>query len=89
LYAQHPAWRNYTINEGLPSNEVYASIQDSRGYIWFGAWPNNQLALKFFRQPHTQTSTPLALNFQGRESWHSKIFLIEPKLSFFTYFWLD
>lgn len=32
--AQHPAWQNFTINEGLPSNEVYSLMQDSRGFLW-------------------------------------------------------
>ncbi len=36
LEGQHPSWHNYTINDGLPANEVYAMKQDSRGYIWFG-----------------------------------------------------
>ncbi|MEP1095639.1 MAG: histidine kinase [Cyclobacteriaceae bacterium] len=27
---------NYTINEGLPSNTVYCSVQDDRGFMWFG-----------------------------------------------------
>lgn len=27
--------RNYTTRLGLPSNEVYETIQDSRGYMWF------------------------------------------------------
>lgn len=36
LQAQHLAWRNYTTNEGLRSNEVYGMIQDSKGFLWFG-----------------------------------------------------
>jgi ligand-binding sensor domain-containing protein/signal transduction histidine kinase len=28
------AYRNYTINEGLPSSECYEIIQDSEDYIW-------------------------------------------------------
>lgn len=36
LEAQHPAWRNYTAADGLPSNEIYALLQDSRGFLWFG-----------------------------------------------------
>ncbi|WP_420319192.1 histidine kinase [Ekhidna sp.] len=27
---------NYTIKDGLPSNTVYAVIQDDQGFIWFG-----------------------------------------------------
>ena len=31
----HPAFRQYTVEDGLPSSEVYQIKQDSRGYIWF------------------------------------------------------
>jgi len=27
---------NYTINDGLPSNETYDIFQDSKGYLWIG-----------------------------------------------------
>lgn len=36
LNAQHPAWKNYTTNNGLPSNEVYGMVQDKRGMLWLG-----------------------------------------------------
>ena len=32
---QHKAWRQYTIADGLPGNEVYDMLQDSKGYMWF------------------------------------------------------
>jgi ligand-binding sensor domain-containing protein/anti-sigma regulatory factor (Ser/Thr protein kinase) len=35
LFAQHPAWRNYTSTDGLPSNEVYGMMEDRRGFLWF------------------------------------------------------
>jgi len=31
----HPAFRQYTVDDGLPSFEVYQVKQDSKGYIWF------------------------------------------------------
>ena len=31
----HYPYVNYTIKDGLPSNEVYDVIQDKRGYMWF------------------------------------------------------
>lgn len=31
-----PRFRHYTIADGLPSNNVYSTIQDTRGYIWVG-----------------------------------------------------
>jgi len=27
---------NYTVEDGLPSSEVYMALEDSRGYMWFG-----------------------------------------------------
>ena len=30
-----PLAKNYTITNGLPSNEVYQTIQDKKGLIWF------------------------------------------------------
>lgn len=35
-YGQQPVYFNYTVKDGLPSNTVYSSFQDSRGYMWFG-----------------------------------------------------
>ena len=32
---QHKAWRQYTIADGLPGNQVYDMLQDSKGYMWF------------------------------------------------------
>ncbi|HEY0031097.1 MAG TPA: two-component regulator propeller domain-containing protein [Bacteroidia bacterium] len=31
----HPAFKQYTIEDGLSSSEVYQVKQDSKGYIWF------------------------------------------------------
>jgi len=33
--AQQPVAINYTIDDGLPSNEVYDVFEDSLGYLWF------------------------------------------------------
>ena len=37
--AQQPqlTLRHYTTDQGLPSSEVHEVLQDSRGYLWFGA----------------------------------------------------
>ncbi len=32
---QQPHFKNYTIENGLPSSTVYNVFQDSKGYIWF------------------------------------------------------
>ncbi|RYD71405.1 MAG: hypothetical protein EOP53_23735, partial [Sphingobacteriales bacterium] len=34
--AQEYNFKNYTVDDGLASPEVYCSLQDSYGYIWFG-----------------------------------------------------
>jgi len=34
-WGQHKAWRQYTTDDGLPSNEVFDVVQDPRGYLWF------------------------------------------------------
>jgi len=33
--APQPVLHHYTVDEGLPSSEVYYALQDSRGYMWF------------------------------------------------------
>ena len=37
VYAQHPhpAFKAYTVEDGLASSEIYQVKQDSKGYIWF------------------------------------------------------
>jgi ligand-binding sensor domain-containing protein/two-component sensor histidine kinase len=32
--AQNPVYKKYTVDDGLPSNEIYQITQDSKGYIW-------------------------------------------------------
>ncbi len=36
LLAQEPAYLHYGVGDGLPSAMVYCSIQDSKGFLWFG-----------------------------------------------------
>lgn len=33
--AQQPSYIQFSVNNGLPSNNVYYSIQDRKGYFWF------------------------------------------------------
>lgn len=33
--AQLPVYKNYTVEQGLPSSEVYSIKQDSKGFLWF------------------------------------------------------
>lgn len=35
LFCQSLSFKNYTVNDGLPSSMIYAAVQDSKGYIWF------------------------------------------------------
>jgi len=35
-YDLKPQYRNYGVNDGLPSSQVYEIIQDAKGYVWFG-----------------------------------------------------
>lgn len=34
-FGQEPYAIHYTINDGLPTNTIYSSFQDTRGFIWF------------------------------------------------------
>lgn len=34
LLAQEPVYVQYTVEDGLPSNVVYYTLQDSEGYLW-------------------------------------------------------
>lgn len=35
-HGQEPAYLHYGVNDGLPSGVVYCTLQDQKGYIWFG-----------------------------------------------------
>jgi ligand-binding sensor domain-containing protein len=35
LTAQSPKFINFSVNEGLPSSNVYCAHQDNKGYMWF------------------------------------------------------
>src|ERR1700722_502833 len=35
VFSQSPEFKNYTVKDGLPSSEIYNSIQDSKGFLWF------------------------------------------------------
>lgn len=36
LQAQQFVFKNYSVQDGLPQSQVYALIQDSKGYLWTG-----------------------------------------------------
>ncbi|MEO1259138.1 MAG: two-component regulator propeller domain-containing protein [Bacteroidota bacterium] len=33
---QTPAYRHYSLEDGLPSTKVYCMLQDQKGFMWFG-----------------------------------------------------
>lgn len=35
MKAQNYQFKNYTVDNGLPSSEVYHVLQDEKGYVWF------------------------------------------------------
>lgn len=35
VLGQHNSWQQFTTDDGLPDNQVYNVLQDSRGYLWF------------------------------------------------------
>lgn len=36
LWAQQYHFKTYSVREGVPQSQVYALLQDSRGYLWLG-----------------------------------------------------
>src|SRR3990167_223672 len=34
-FSQSYNYKHYTVEDGLPSSEVYSAFQDSKGYMWF------------------------------------------------------
>ena len=34
-YAQDFNYKLYTVDDGLPSNDIYDIVEDTNGYIWF------------------------------------------------------
>jgi|GEM_PF-3236843 len=37
LFSQSVSFKNYQVDDGLPTNTVYSSFQDSKGFMWFGS----------------------------------------------------
>ena len=35
LPSDHHQYTHFTVNDGLPSSEVYRALQDSKGFLWF------------------------------------------------------
>jgi len=83
---QSPGYRNFSVKDGLPSSEVYSSIQDSKGFMWFstdrGVCRFDGYDFKTFT-----TSDGLADNtiFECQEDYKGRIWFrsLSGKLSYF------
>lgn len=86
LRAQNPAFINYTIEDGLPSNIIYNCLNDKDGYMWFGTDQGlcrfDGLNVKRFQTESQigQSITDLTQDKQGRIWCHNfsgQIFFLE------------
>ncbi|MBW6490341.1 MAG: histidine kinase [Lentimicrobium sp.] len=77
MYAQRPVFRHYSVNEGLPSSEVYDVIQDSKGYMWIAT---NMGVSRFdgreFRNFDTQDGLPENTVFEVYEDETGRIWFV-------------
>ncbi|MBL7906371.1 MAG: histidine kinase [Bacteroidales bacterium] len=77
LQAQHPVFRHYTVDEGLPSNEVYHLFQDSKGFIWIAT---NMGVSRFdgisFRNFDKQDGLPENTVFEVYEDYKGRIWFV-------------
>jgi ligand-binding sensor domain-containing protein len=37
IFSQSLSYKNFTVDDGLPSSTLYAAFQDSRGFMWFAS----------------------------------------------------
>ena len=77
LQAQHPVFRHFTVDEGLPSNEVYHLFQDSKGFIWIAT---NMGVSRFdgisFRNFDKQDGLPENTVFEVYEDYKGRIWFV-------------
>lgn len=84
--SQHPVFRHFTVDEGLPSNEVYHLFQDSKGFIWIAT---NMGVSRFdginFRNFDKQDGLPENTIFEVYEDYKGRIWFVgfPCKLSYF------
>lgn len=74
--AQQPAMLHYTIDEGLPSNEVYHIYEDYQGYIWF-ATDHGVSRFDGYSFKNYSTSDGLVHNtiFGFHEDWKGRLWM--------------
>lgn len=86
LFAQNPVYFQTTIEDGLPSNEVYSIIQDQKGFIWIGCdagiYKYNSVKFQSFKNKvqKTKALTGLTLSRSGKiyaYSFNGQIFYVE------------
>ncbi len=86
LHSQNPVYFQTTIEDGLPSNEVYSIIQDEKGFIWIGCdagiYKYNSVKFQSFKNQAQKTKalTGLTLSTSGKiyaYSFNGQIFYVE------------
>jgi len=86
IFSQQYNFKNYTTEDGLPSNQVYQVIQDSKGYMWFAT---DYGVSRFDGYKYTNYSTKDGLPdntiFEVYEDYKGRIWFISrsAKLSYF------
>lgn len=85
LFSQNPVYFQTTIEDGLPSNEVYSIIQDQKGFIWIGCdagiYKYNSVKFQSFKNKvqKTKALTGLTLSKSGKiyaYSFNGQIFYV-------------
>ncbi len=85
--AQEFSLKNYAVDDGVPSPEVYCAMQDTKGYMWFGT---DRGVCKFngYRFETFTTADGLCYNtvFQIHEDFNNRIWFISNsnQLCFYT-----
>lgn len=86
LFSQNPVYFQTTIEDGLPSNEVYSIIEDEKGFIWIGCdagiYKYNSVKFQSFKNKAQKTKalTGLTVSKSGKiyaYSFNGQIFYIE------------
>lgn len=77
VYGQHPVFRHFTVDDGLPSTEIFHVYQDSKGYIWLAT---NMGVSRYdgleFRNFSIQEGLPENTVFEIYEDYDGRIWFI-------------
>lgn len=86
VFSQNPVYFQTTIEDGLPSNEVYTIIQDEKGFIWIscdaGIYKYNSVKFLSYKNKDQKTKalTGLTLSKSGKiyaYSFNGQLFYVE------------